>query len=47
MGNGDFQVQIREKGATSYTTYEGKISFTVAKESNNIVIKRLDYDYNN
>lgn len=47
LGNGDFQVQIREKGATNYTTYEGKISFLVAKESNNIVIKRLDYDYNN
>ena len=47
LGSGDFQVQIREKGANNYTTYEGKISFTVAKELNNIVIKRLDYDYNN
>ena len=47
LGNGDFQVLIREKGATSYTTYEGKIRFTVARESDNIVIKRLDYEYNN
>ncbi|WP_455202465.1 hypothetical protein, partial [Kaarinaea lacus] len=47
LGDGDFQVLIREKGATNYTTYEGKISFTVAKESNNVVIKRLDYNYNN
>ena len=47
LGNGDFQVRIREKGASKYTTYAGKISLAVVKESNNIVIRKLDYDYNN
>lgn len=45
LGEGDFKVSIREKGATKYTTYQGKISFAVAKESDNVVIKKLDYDY--
>jgi type II secretory pathway predicted ATPase ExeA len=47
LGRGDFQVRIREKGANKYTTYAGKISLAVVKESNNIVIRKLDYDYNN
>ncbi|WP_455207528.1 AAA family ATPase [Kaarinaea lacus] len=47
LGKGDFQVKIREKGASKYTTYVGKISLAVVKESNNIVIRKLDYDYNN
>ena len=47
LGSGDFQVRIREKGASKYTTYAGKISLAVVKESNNIVIRKLDYDYNN
>ena len=45
LGKGDFQVLIREKGATKDTKYQGKISFAVAKESNSVVIKKLDYDY--
>ena len=45
LGKGDFKVLIREKGATKDTTYEGTISLAVAKESNSIVIKKLDYDY--
>ena len=45
LGEGNFEVLIREKGATKYTTYQGKISFAVAKESNGVVIKKLDYDY--
>jgi hypothetical protein len=47
LGKGDFQVRVREKGAAKYTTYEGTISLAVVKESNNIVIKKLDYNYNN
>ncbi|WP_455223073.1 AAA family ATPase [Kaarinaea lacus] len=47
LGKGDFKVRIREKGANRYTTYAGKISLAVVKESNNIVIRKLDYDYNN
>ncbi len=47
LGKGDFQVRVREKGAAKYTTYEGTISLAVAKESNIIVIKQLDYNYNN
>lgn len=45
LGKGDFEVFIREKGATKFTTYHGKISFAVAKESNAVVIKKLDYNY--
>jgi type II secretory pathway predicted ATPase ExeA len=45
FGEGDFEVLIREKGATKYTTYQGKISFAVARESDMVVIKKLDYDY--
>ena len=45
LGEGDFEVLIREKGATKYTTYQGKISFAVAKELDTVVIKKLDYDY--
>ena len=47
LGKGDFQVRVREKGANKYTTYEGTIRLAVVKESNTIVIKQLDYDYNN
>lgn len=45
LGKGDFEVMIREKGATNHTTYAGIIHFVVARESNTIVIKKLDYDY--
>jgi hypothetical protein len=46
LGKGDFEVLVREKGASNYTTYAGTIRFVVAKESNTIVIKKLDYEYN-
>jgi len=45
LGVGNFEALVREKGATKYTTYQGKISFAVVKELGEVVIKKLDYDY--
>lgn len=45
LGKGNFEVSIREKGATKPTRYQGKISFAVARELDTVVIKKLDYDY--
>ena len=45
LGEGDFKVSIREKGATISTRYQGKINFAVVKELDSVVIKKLDYDY--
>jgi hypothetical protein len=46
LGKGDFQLIIREKGATKLTLYAGQIRLAVAREPRGVVIKKLDYDYN-
>lgn len=46
LGKGDFQLIIREKGATKPTLYAGQIRLAVAREPRGVVIKKLDYDYN-
>ncbi|NOZ53765.1 MAG: hypothetical protein GXP08_11625 [Gammaproteobacteria bacterium] len=46
-GKGKFQLLVREKGAAKVTSYAGNISIDVEKNGQKLLIKTLNYHYNN